>query len=103
MLALTLIDKALSDHGIPGGPVIWCHDEIVLEVPEEAAEKAAELLEEAMTLAFVTIFPDAPIYAWRPPSRAVVGGREMRTGKRKAKISPALTPTQIGKGTIHNR
>ena len=60
MLALTLIDKALSDHGIPGGPVIWCHDEIVLEVPEEAAEKAAELLEEAMTVAFVTIFPGAP-------------------------------------------
>ena len=60
MLALTLIDKALSDHGIPGGPVIWCHDEIVLEVPEEAAGKAAELLEEAMTVAFVTIFPGAP-------------------------------------------
>ena len=59
-LALTLIDKALSDHGIPGGPVIWCHDEIVLEVPEEAAGKAVELLEEAMTVAFVTIFPCAP-------------------------------------------
>ena len=60
MPALALIDKTLSDRGIAGGPVIFCHDEIVIEVPEEAAEKAAELLEEAMTVAFVTIFPGAP-------------------------------------------
>ena len=39
MLALTLIDKALSDHGIPGGPVIWCHDEIVLEVRRKPRRK----------------------------------------------------------------
>ena len=61
MLALALIDKALPAEGISGGPVIWCHDEIVLEVREEDAERAATLLEEAMTLAFERIFPGAPI------------------------------------------
>ncbi len=61
MLALALIDKALPAYGIAGGPVIWCHDEIVLEVREEDAKRAAVLLEEAMTLAFETIFPGAPL------------------------------------------
>ena len=61
MLALALIDKALPAYGIAGGPVIWCHDEIVLEVREEDAERAAALLEEAMTLAFEQIFPGAPL------------------------------------------
>ena len=61
MLALALIDKALPAYGIAGGPVIWCHDEIVLEVREEDAERAAALLEQAMTLAFERIFPGAPL------------------------------------------
>ena len=57
MLALALIDKALPEYGIAGGPVIWCHDEIVLEVREEDGERAASLLEQAMTRTFDRIFP----------------------------------------------
>ena len=41
--------------------MIWCHDEIVLEVCEEDAERAAALLEQAMMLAFEKIFPGAPL------------------------------------------
>ena len=45
----------------PAGLFSGCHDEIVLEVREEDAERAAALLEQAMTLAFEEIFPGAPL------------------------------------------
>ena len=61
MLALAQIDKALSEFGIAGGPVIWCHDEIVLEVREEDGERAASLLGEVMRLTFERTFPGAPL------------------------------------------
>ena len=61
MLALEAIDQLLFEHGIDGGPVIWMHDEIVLEVPEADALKAKELLEKAMTDAFAQTFPGAPL------------------------------------------
>ena len=64
MLALEAIDQLLFEHGIDGGPVIWMHDEIVLEVPEADALKAKELLEKAMTDAFAETFPGAPLTAW---------------------------------------
>ena len=40
MRALILVDAALFEAGIDGGPVIFIHDEIVLEVPEADAERA---------------------------------------------------------------
>ena len=49
-----------GSHAAHRRPVIWCHDEIVLEVREEDAERAAAL-EQAMTLAFEQIFPGAPL------------------------------------------
>jgi DNA polymerase-1 len=61
MLALEAIDRLLFEHGIDGGPILWMHDEIVLEVPEADAERAKELLERAMTEAFATTFPGAPL------------------------------------------
>ena len=61
MLALTWIDAALSEAGITGGPVLFVHDEIVLEVPEADAERAGALLVEAMTRAFAATFPNAPL------------------------------------------
>jgi DNA polymerase I len=61
MLALAMIDAALFEAGIHGGPVAAPHDEIVLEVPEADAERAADLLREAMTAAFAATFPDAPL------------------------------------------
>jgi DNA polymerase I-like protein with 3'-5' exonuclease and polymerase domains len=60
MLALTGIDSALAEAGINDGPVAWLHDEIVLEVPTADAEKAAELLKQAMVSTFEQTFPGAP-------------------------------------------
>jgi len=37
------------------------HDEIVLEVPQIDAARAAVLLKEAMTAAFAATFPSAPL------------------------------------------
>src|SRR5215204_3473002 len=33
MRALTIIDRLLYEAGIDGGPIIWVHDEVLLEVP----------------------------------------------------------------------
>ena len=61
MRALILVDAALFEAGIDGGPVIFNHDEIVLEVPEVDAERARTILVESMTCAFADTFPDAPL------------------------------------------
>jgi DNA polymerase-1 len=61
MLALTKIDAALAEANIAGGPVLFVHDEIVLEVPEADATRASTLLVEAMTQAFAVTFPGAPL------------------------------------------
>jgi DNA polymerase-1 len=57
MLALEAIDRMLFDAGIDGGPVLWLHDEIILEVPKADAPRAKELLERAMIDAFEQTFP----------------------------------------------
>jgi DNA polymerase I-like protein with 3'-5' exonuclease and polymerase domains len=61
MLALEAVDRLLFEAGFEGGPVIWMHDEIVLEVPEADAERARALLVQAMTDAFAETFPGAPL------------------------------------------
>jgi DNA polymerase-1 len=61
MLALAAIDRLLFEEGIDGGPVAWLHDEIILEVREADAERAAELLKRAMIEAFAETFPGAPL------------------------------------------
>jgi DNA polymerase-1 len=61
MLALTAIDRRLFEEEIDGGPVAWLHDEIILEVPEQDAGRAAELLKRAMVEAFAETFPGAPL------------------------------------------
>jgi DNA polymerase I-like protein with 3'-5' exonuclease and polymerase domains len=61
MLALTAIDAALIDANIAGGPVLFVHDEIVLEVPKADAERAGRMLIDCMTQAFASIFPNAPL------------------------------------------
>ena len=48
MLALAYVDDRLFEAGIDGGPVAWLHDEIVLEVREDQAERAAEILKQSM-------------------------------------------------------
>jgi DNA polymerase I-like protein with 3'-5' exonuclease and polymerase domains len=61
MIALTKADVALTAAGIAGGPVLFVHDEIVLEVAEADAERAGELLRAAMVEAFAEVFPHAPL------------------------------------------
>jgi DNA polymerase-1 len=61
MLALAYVDDRLFEAGIEGGPVAWLHDEIVLEVREDQAERAAEILKRAMIDAFAETFPGAPL------------------------------------------
>jgi DNA polymerase-1 len=61
MLALAYVDDRLFDAGIDGGPVAWLHDEIVLEVPEDQPEQAAEILKQAMIDGFAETFPGAPL------------------------------------------
>jgi DNA polymerase-1 len=60
MLAMSGIDRALSEANIDGGLVLSVHDELVLEVAEERAAKAASLLKQCMVRAFLRIFPKAP-------------------------------------------
>jgi DNA polymerase-1 len=61
MCAITLIDRALTEAGIPGGLVLAVHDELVLEVPADRADEAKRLLQAAMEQAFAEYFPTAPI------------------------------------------
>jgi DNA polymerase I len=61
MLALTYVDARLADAGIEGGPVCWMHDEIVLEVRAEDAERAAAILKQAMIDGFAETFPGATL------------------------------------------
>ena len=61
MLALANVDDRLFDAGIEGGPVAWLHDEIVLEVRADQAERAAEILKQAMIDGFSETFPGAPL------------------------------------------
>ena len=61
MLALAYVDDRLFEAGIDGGPVAWLHDEIVLEVREDQAERAAEILKQAMIDGFAETFPGAPL------------------------------------------
>ena len=61
MLALAYVDDRLFEAGIEGGPVAWLHDEIVLEVRKDQAERAAEILKQSMTDGFAETFPGAPL------------------------------------------
>ena len=61
MLALAYVDDRLFDAGIDGGPVAWLHDEIVLEVREDQATRAAEILNQSMIDGFAETFPGAPL------------------------------------------
>jgi DNA polymerase-1 len=61
MLALLKVDAALCEAKIIGGPVLFVHDEIVLEVPKDRAEEARRILEASMTDAFAEVFPTAPL------------------------------------------
>ena len=58
--AIPLTYNLLRESGIRGGLVACVHDELALEVHEDDAEKAREILTLAMTRAFIETFPGAP-------------------------------------------
>ena len=55
------VDDRLFDAEIDGGPVAWLHDEFVLEVRADQAERAAEILKQSMIDGFAETFPGAPL------------------------------------------
>jgi DNA polymerase I len=59
LAALTLVYDEFRACGIRGGPIGTVHDEILVEVVEDDAEEARELLEACMLLAFAETFPKA--------------------------------------------
>jgi DNA polymerase-1 len=61
MLALAYVDERLFAAGVEGGPVAWLHDEIVVEVCVEDADRAVEIVKKAMTDGFAETFPGAPL------------------------------------------
>jgi hypothetical protein len=61
MLALACVDHRVYEAGIEGAPTAWLHDEIVLEVREDQAERAAAILKQSMIDAFSETFSGAPL------------------------------------------
>ena len=98
MLALAHVDDRLFDAGIDDGPVAWLHDEIVLEVHADQAERAASILKQSMIDGFAETFPGAPLTGlatgalWQfPTARRLSKRLEPRLGR------PRLTRTaQVG-------
>jgi DNA polymerase I len=70
--ALAMTHARLRRAAIRGGIVACVHDELLLEVSEDDAERARALLQEAMTEAFEITFPGAPILGI---AQAVIGRR----------------------------
>jgi DNA polymerase family A len=61
VLALAYVDDRLFEADIDGGPVAWLHDEIVIEVRDNQAGRAAEILKQSMIDGFSETFPGAPL------------------------------------------
>jgi DNA polymerase I-like protein with 3'-5' exonuclease and polymerase domains len=61
MGALAAIHGELTAAGIDGHLAIWAHDEIVTEVREDQAERAASILKAVMEKAFLGVFPGASL------------------------------------------
>jgi DNA polymerase-1 len=82
MLALAYVDERLFEAGIEGGPVAWLHDEIVIEVRADQAERATEILKQSMIDGFAETFPGAPLKCLVDPHSGAMGrgesGREPR-------------------------
>jgi DNA polymerase-1 len=68
--AIRLVHQRFLAAQINGGSVATIHDELLCEVAEEDAERAREILEQAMLDAFVATFPGAPT---KGVAKAVIG------------------------------
>jgi DNA polymerase I len=90
MLALAYVDDRLFDAGIDGGPVAWLHDEIVLEVREDQANRAAEILNQSMIDGFAETFPGAPLNGLVEPHIGQNWAR--RRDEPRRRVGPFLHP-----------
>jgi DNA polymerase-1 len=61
LLAIRLVYERLQ--GLDAWLVVSIHDELLIEADYRDAERAREILEEAMVEAFVTTFPGAPSHS----------------------------------------
>jgi DNA polymerase I-like protein with 3'-5' exonuclease and polymerase domains len=61
MVAIKMVNEALIEHSIFGEDGVICcvHDELLLEVSQQRAEEAKEILHRSMIKAFELTFPDA--------------------------------------------
>ena len=59
MRAIILVNDRLGEAGIGGGLVAAVHDELLIEVTEDDAQRAREILERSMEQAFTDTFPGA--------------------------------------------
>jgi DNA polymerase I-like protein with 3'-5' exonuclease and polymerase domains len=61
MSAIAAVRRDLIAAEIDGRLAIWAHDEIVLEVREDHAERAKAILTRDMEQAFINVFPEASL------------------------------------------
>jgi hypothetical protein len=87
MLALAYVDDRLFEANIDGGPVAWLHDEFVLEVRQDQAELAAEILKQSMIDGFAETFPGAPLNGLVEPHIGLNWG-EAKAGETAANAKP---------------
>jgi hypothetical protein len=59
--AVTNVHEQIQERNVRGGLVACVHDELLLEVHEDDAELARDLLEGSMVDAFTDTFPGAPV------------------------------------------
>ena len=93
MLALAYVDDRLFEAGIDGGPVAWLHDEIVIEVREDQAERAVEILKQSMIDGFAETFPGAPLNGLVEPHIGL-NWCEAKAGEMQ-RISPRARPPRF--------
>ena len=104
MLALAYVDDRLFEAGIDGGPVAWLHDEIVIEVREDQAERAAEILKQSMIDGFAETFPGAPLNGlvephiglnWGEAKAGEITNRLGRDARAATSASPLPSPSSF--------
>jgi hypothetical protein len=87
MLALAYVDERLFEAGIDGGPVAWLHDEIVVEVCVEDADRAVEIVKQSMIDGFAETFPGAPLNGLVEPHIGMNWGTAKGGEKRTATVA----------------
>jgi DNA (cytosine-5)-methyltransferase 1 len=102
MLALAYVDDRLFDAGVDGGPVAWLHDEIVLEVREDQAERAASILKQAMIDGFTETFPGAPLAGLVEPHIGTNWGEAKGVGIRGATAETDLAGVEPHRGSARD-